>query len=69
MNEQDGKFKLALGPVEAAKALGIGRTLLFELLQSGDLRSFTIGSRRLIRISDLEEFARDCELAQRQGAR
>ncbi len=33
---------------EAARALGIGRSLVYDLIRSGRLRSFKVGSRRLI---------------------
>ncbi|MEV4764709.1 MULTISPECIES: helix-turn-helix domain-containing protein [unclassified Micromonospora] len=33
---------------EAAQALGIGRSLVYDLIRSGRLRSFKVGSRRLI---------------------
>ena len=37
----------------AAKALGIGRTKLYEMLNEGRLRSFLLGRRRLILQEDL----------------
>ncbi|MGW5376233.1 helix-turn-helix domain-containing protein [Nocardia sp. NPDC003999] len=46
-----------LHPVPAAcKRLGIGRSLLYELMDSGDLRSVKIGRRRLVPESALAEF-------------
>lgn len=45
---------LAVGPAEAARLLGIGRTRLYQALGSGTLRSFRVGTRRLIRLADLE---------------
>ena len=40
--------KLLLTPLEAAHALGIGRSKVYELLKSGQLRSVHIGSCRRI---------------------
>ncbi|MFC8847138.1 MULTISPECIES: excisionase family DNA-binding protein [unclassified Micromonospora] len=40
---------------EAARALGIGRSLVYELIRSGRLRSFKVGSRRLIPASAIDE--------------
>jgi excisionase family DNA binding protein len=40
--------KLLLTPGEAAAALGIGRSKVYELIQSGQLRSVLIGSCRRI---------------------
>ena len=47
---------LALGVDDACRALGIGRTMLYYLVQSGRIRSITIGKRRLFRTTDLEAF-------------
>jgi excisionase family DNA binding protein len=43
-----------VSPAEAARLSGIGRTKLYQALNSGALPSFKIGSRRLIRISELD---------------
>jgi excisionase family DNA binding protein len=40
---------------EAAKALGIGRSLVYDLIRSGRLRSFKVGSRRLIPATAIDE--------------
>jgi excisionase family DNA binding protein len=47
---------LAHGPDEACKLLGIGRTLFFNLLKTGEIPSLTIGGRRLVRHADLVAF-------------
>lgn len=48
--------KLALTVREAAEALGIGRSSLYELLRSGDLRGVRVGSRVLIPAHALVDF-------------
>jgi excisionase family DNA binding protein len=40
--------KLLLTPIEAARALGIGRSKLYQLIQSGRLESVLIGRSRRI---------------------
>ena len=45
-----------LSVVEAAKRLGIGTTLFYELLYRGELRSLLIGNRRLVPASDVERY-------------
>ncbi|RZU72026.1 AlpA family transcriptional regulator [Micromonospora kangleipakensis] len=40
---------------EAARALGIGRSLTYDLIRSGQLRSFKVGSRRLIPAAAIDE--------------
>jgi excisionase family DNA binding protein len=39
----------------AAAALGIGRTKLYELLATGEVRSIRLGRRRLVVKQDLEQ--------------
>ncbi|SCL16772.1 transcriptional regulator, AlpA family [Micromonospora nigra] len=40
---------------EAARALGIGRSLVYDLIRSGRLRSFKVGSRRLIPAAAIDD--------------
>jgi excisionase family DNA binding protein len=42
--------------VEAAELLGIGRTLLYEELASGNIEAVSVGRRRLIPRQALEEY-------------
>lgn len=50
LNEEDDVPRLLLTPTEAATALGIGRTKLYELISSGQLLSLRIdGCRRIPR--------------------
>lgn len=44
---------------EAAHALSVGRSTVYELINAGDLPSFTIGSRRLIARIDVENYVDD----------
>lgn len=53
--------RLLLRPEQAAEALSIGRTAVFELIRSGRLRSIKIGGRRRIPASALAEFVRQLE--------
>lgn len=39
---------------DAGRALGIGRTKVYELINSGALKTIKIGRRRLIRVSSIE---------------
>jgi len=45
--------KLLLTPLEAARALGIGRSTVYELMQTGQLASVHIGACRRIPAEDL----------------
>ena len=48
--------KLAYSPAEAARACGLGLTTLRELIAAGEIRSFHVSRRVLIRKGDLAEF-------------
>ncbi len=41
---------------EAANALRIGRTAMYELLSKGEIPSFTVGRSRRLRRSDLDDY-------------
>ncbi len=57
--------KLLLTPVEAAQALGIGRSKVYELLSSGALASVRIGSCRRVPADALHSFVVDLRRGQR----
>jgi excisionase family DNA binding protein len=48
--------KMLLTPVEAATALGIGRSKVYELLRAGALPSVRIGRCRRIPVSGIMEY-------------
>lgn len=48
--------KKCFTPLEAAQELGIGKNLLYRFLDSGELRSFKLGKRRIINREALDEF-------------
>jgi excisionase family DNA binding protein len=45
---------LALSVEQAAHAVGLGRTKVYELLASGELPSVKVGKRRLVRVEALQ---------------
>ena len=51
----DRMDKLLLRPIEAAEAIGIGRSKVYELLASGELPSIRIGSSVRVPIDRLRE--------------
>jgi excisionase family DNA binding protein len=53
--------KLMYRPVEAAEALGMGRTAVFALIKSGRLRSIKLGGARFITADALRAFVRELE--------
>lgn len=47
---------LLVSSEDAARALGIGRTKVYELMRSGELRSVKFGGLRRIPVTALAEF-------------
>jgi excisionase family DNA binding protein len=64
MNDTIPTAPVLLRPEEAATALRIGRTKVFELIGSGELRSVKIGQLRRIEPAALADYV--AELARRQ---
>ena len=54
-------IRMAVSPSEGAAMAGLGRTKFYELISSGDLPSFKVGTRRLIRISEIEAWMKRLE--------
>jgi excisionase family DNA binding protein len=52
---------LLVGPEDAARALGIGRTKVYELMRSGALRSVRLDGSRRIPVTALTEFVKQLE--------
>jgi excisionase family DNA binding protein len=48
--------RLLLRPEEVARALGVGRTTVFELIRVGELRSVKIGKSRRIPTEAVREY-------------
>ena len=53
--------KLLYRPKEAAKVLGIGRTRIFDLIRSGELRSLKRNGYRFITADALRDYVRQLE--------
>ena len=53
-------------PEQAAQALSIGRTAVYELIRAGRLRSIKVGGLRRIPVDVLADFVR--QLEEEQGA-
>jgi excisionase family DNA binding protein len=56
MNENTPRTRLLLTLEEAAECLRIGRSLMYELVARGRVRSIKIGRCRRIAMIDLEDF-------------
>ncbi len=60
MDERD-----AFSPAETEERLGISHTLLYELIRSGELRSFKIGARRFISAKAIHDLIAKREVGSR----
>jgi len=56
LGQDTAPLRLALSPEQAAVALGIGRTTVYDLIARGQLRSLRVGRRRIIPVVALETF-------------
>ena len=54
-----------LSIIDAAHALGVGRSKLYELIGDGHLETVKLGTRRLVRVASLRKFSDN--LAKRVG--
>lgn len=50
--------KIAYRPLEVCRAVGVGKTGLYEALKTGELKSRKIGRKRLILRDDLQSWLR-----------
>lgn len=48
--------RIAYPPNEVGPLIGLGRSTVFELIATGELRSFTVGRRRLVSAAAIDEF-------------
>lgn len=65
MNEVVTQLNARLNPVEIVMGrLGLGRSTVFALLASGQLRSVKVGRRRLVPEAAIVEFIANLEVTQ-----
>lgn len=57
---------VAVEPQLAADMLGVGRTMVFQLIRAGELESFTVGRKRLIPVAAIHRFVQGRVEAQRR---
>jgi excisionase family DNA binding protein len=59
---------LAYGTAQAGQRLGIGKTHLFSIIRTGELKTFTIGNRRMIPEAEIQAFIARRMAAAQPGA-
>jgi excisionase family DNA binding protein len=63
MSESSEPVRLLYRPEEAAAALGLGRTKVYELMAAGALRSVKVGGARRVSATALADFVADLDIA------
>jgi excisionase family DNA binding protein len=61
--------QVCLNVVTAARTIGVGKSTMWGLIQSGKITPVRIGRRTLIRRSDLDRFVEGALTASQEGAR
>ncbi|MNF92074.1 Helix-turn-helix domain protein [compost metagenome] len=56
MNQIHQAPALALGIDEAARVIGVARSMLYEIVARGEIESFKLGRRRLILVKTLDAY-------------
>ncbi len=46
-----------LSIIDAARALGVGRSKLYELINAGQLETVKLGTRTLVRVASIRAFS------------
>lgn len=60
--------RLLLTPEETARAMGLGRTKVYELLRAGALESVQIGAARRVPVEALREYVERLREAAQESA-
>lgn len=63
------QFRTALTVLEAAQLLSISKPVIYRFIHTGQLPSYRIGRRRLIRREALEQFQKDLEARHTEALR
>jgi len=58
MNHQSPLGPIYVGVEEAARLIGVARSMLYEMIARGDIQTFKLGRRRLVRVKTLEAFVK-----------
>jgi excisionase family DNA binding protein len=53
--------RITISVDEAMLAIGVGKTLLYELLNDGSLRSIKVGKKRLVIVESIHEWIANME--------
>lgn len=58
MDSSSSMKPISVGVDEAARLIGVARSMLYEMIARGELETFKLGRRRLVRVKTLEAFVK-----------
>ena len=58
MNPNSSLSPISVGVDDAARLIGVARSMLYEMIARGDIQTFKLGRRRLVRVKTLEAFVK-----------
>lgn len=56
MNQNSSLDQISVGVDEAARLIGVARSMFYEMIANGEIHTFKLGRRRLVRVKTLEAF-------------
>lgn len=56
MNHENALNPLSVGVENGARMIGVARSMFYEILARGELKSFKLGRRRLVLVKDIDAF-------------
>jgi excisionase family DNA binding protein len=56
MNQNSSLDPISVGVDDAARLIGVARSMFYEMIASGEIDTFKLGRRRLVRVKTLEAF-------------
>lgn len=59
MNQNSSMNPISVGVDEAARLIGVARSMFYEIIARGEIQTFKVGRRRLVRVKALEAFVKE----------
>lgn len=59
MNRNSSMNPISVGVDEAARLIGVARSMFYEIIARGEIQTFKVGRRRLVRVKELEAFIKE----------
>lgn len=59
MNPNSSMNPISVGVDEAARLIGVARSMFYEIIARGEIETFKVGRRRLVHVKALEAFVKE----------